>query len=82
MATSCRRKLVSLSLTIASKAEKDNRFVHLGAVLFLREITCVRARLTFGKGVKCDVDEGRTLQLWLLILLLLRLLLLLGMAFW
>lgn len=49
VATSRRRKLVSLSLTIASKAEKDNRFVHLGA-FFARSRG---ARLTFEKGVKC-----------------------------
>lgn len=51
VATSRRRKLESLSLTIASKAEKDNRFVHLGAFLSSRDHV---ARLTFEKGVKCE----------------------------
>lgn len=49
VATSRRRKLVSLSLTIASKAEKDNRFVHLGAFFARSRGT----RLTFEKGIKC-----------------------------
>lgn len=70
-----RRMLASLSLTIASKAEKDNRFVHLGA-FFARSRVCVCARLTVGKG------EMMLMRAWTLQRPLLLLLLLLGMAFW
>lgn len=49
VATSRRRKLVSLSLTIASKAEKDNRDLYISVHASRDHV----ARLTFEKGVKC-----------------------------